>query len=65
VKAPKQPTSPLTPATLSAYADAHERFCEHLAQSCRSRGIPYFRAEIDVPFDELVLRLFRLGGLLR
>ncbi|MBK8265505.1 MAG: DUF58 domain-containing protein [Nannocystis sp.] len=55
----------LTPATLSAYADAHERFCEHLAQSCRSRGIPYFRAEIDVPFDELVLRLFRLGGLLR
>lgn len=55
----------LAPATLRAYAAAHERFCEALAQSCRSRGIPYFRAEIDTPFDELVLRLFRLGGLLR
>ena len=55
----------ITPATLKAYAEAHERFCEALAQNCRSRGIPYFRAELDVPFDELVLRMFRLGGLLR
>jgi uncharacterized protein (DUF58 family) len=55
----------LSPATLKAYAAAHERFCGALAASCRSRGIPYFRAEIDVPFDELVLRMFRLGGLLR
>ncbi|MEZ4454056.1 MAG: DUF58 domain-containing protein [Nannocystaceae bacterium] len=55
----------ITPATLKAYAAAHERFCEALAQSCRSRGIPYFRAELGVPFDDLVLRMFRLGGLLR
>jgi len=55
----------LSPATLRAYAEAHERFCGALASSCRARGIPYFRAEIDVPFDELVLRMFRLGGLLR
>lgn len=55
----------LSPAALRAYAEAHERFCAALAQSCRSRGIPYFRAETSVPFDELVLRMFRLGGLLR
>ena len=55
----------LSPATLKAYAAAHEQFCGALASSCRARGIPYFRAEIDVPFDELVLRMFRLGGLLR
>ncbi len=55
----------ITPATLRDYAAAHERFCDALAQACRSRGVPYFRAEIDVPFDELVLRMFRLGGLLR
>ncbi len=55
----------MSPATLRAYAEAHERFCQALAQSCRSRGIPYFRAETSVPFDELVLRMFRLGGLLR
>ena len=55
----------LSPATLEAYAAAHEQFCGALASSCRARGIPYFRAEIDQPFDELVLRMFRLGGLLR
>ena len=55
----------LSPATLRAYADAHERFCQALAASCRSRGIAYFRAETSVPFDELVLRMFRVGGLLR
>lgn len=55
----------LSPATLRAYAEAHERFCAGLAASCRSRGIAYFRAETTVPFDELVLRMFRVGGLLR
>lgn len=55
----------LSPAALRAYGDAHEKFCQALAASCRSRGIPYFRADTDVPFDELVLRMFRVGGLLR
>jgi uncharacterized protein (DUF58 family) len=55
----------LTARTLDAYAEAHERFCETLENRCRSRGIPYFRAPIDVPFDELVLRMFRLGGILQ
>ena len=55
----------LSPATLRAYAAAHEQFCAALASNCRARGVPYFRAEIDVPFDELVLRMFRTGGLLR
>lgn len=55
----------LSPAALRAYAEAHERFCRTLEQSCRSRGIPYFRASIEEPFDELVLRIFRLGGILR
>lgn len=55
----------LSAALLQAYAEAHERFCTHLANKCRSRGMPYFRASIDEPFDELVLRIFRLGGVLR
>lgn len=55
----------LSPSVLKAYAEAHERFCQHLEQKCRSRGIPYFRATTDVEFDELVLRIFRLGGVLR
>jgi len=55
----------LSPATLRAYRDAHERFCRQLEQSCRSRGIGYVRANIDIPFDDLILRLFRTGGILR
>ena len=54
----------LSPATLRAYAEAHERFCDTLESSCRSRGIFYVRAPIDVPFDDLVLRIFRQGGIL-
>lgn len=55
----------LSAALLKAYADAHERFCTTLEHKCRSRGMPYFRASIDEPFDDLVLRIFRLGGVLR
>ena len=54
----------LAPATLTAYAEAHERFCAQLHSSCRSRGIHYIRADTDVPFDDLVLRIFREGGVL-
>jgi uncharacterized protein (DUF58 family) len=50
--------------TLEAYAKAHERFCGQLETDCRSRGIHYVRASIDVPFDDLVLRMFRTGGIL-
>jgi len=50
--------------TLEAYAAAHERFCAALESNCRSRGIHYVRAPIDVPFDDLVLRMFRMGGIL-
>jgi uncharacterized protein (DUF58 family) len=55
----------MSPRTLRAYADAHKRFCDQLEQNCRSRGIGYVRADIDVPFDDLVLRMFRMGGILR
>ena len=55
----------LSPRALRAYADAHERFCQQLEQSCRSRGIGYIRANIDIPFDDLVLRMFRMGGILQ
>jgi uncharacterized protein (DUF58 family) len=55
----------LSAPLLKAYAEAHERFCLALENKCRSRGMPFFRASIDEPFDELVLRIFRLGGVLR
>jgi uncharacterized protein (DUF58 family) len=50
--------------TLEAFARAHERFCQALEANCRSRGVHYVRADISVPFDDLVLRMFREGGVL-
>lgn len=55
----------LSAKLLEAYAVAHERFCSQLETKCRSRGMPFFRASIDEPFEDMVLRIFRLGGVLR
>ncbi|MCH9680608.1 MAG: DUF58 domain-containing protein [Deltaproteobacteria bacterium] len=55
----------LSARSLTAYAEAHRRFCEQLEASCRSRGIFATQASLDVPFDDMVLRLFRQGGILR
>jgi hypothetical protein len=43
---------------LEEYRTSIERFCT-------SRQVPYFAADVDTPFDELVLDLFRRGGFLR
>jgi uncharacterized protein (DUF58 family) len=32
---------------------------------CAQKQVPYFAADVNVPFDELVLRVFRRGGFLR
>lgn len=50
---------------LEAYMREHEKFCGELSEFCTGRAIPYFRTHTGVPFDELVLRIFRAGGFLR
>lgn len=50
---------------LKAYQREHEKYCEELNQFCTARAIPYFRTHTQIPFDELVLRIFRQGGFLR
>ena len=43
---------------VSEYRAGIERFCAQ-------KQVPYFPADVDTPFDELVLRVFRRGGFLR
>jgi uncharacterized protein (DUF58 family) len=50
---------------LDAYKREHERYCKELEQFCTARALPFFRTTTAVPFDELVLRIFRTGGFLR
>ena len=32
---------------------------------CATHQVPYIQADVNVPFDELILRVFRRGGFLR
>lgn len=54
----------VTERALAAFSRAHAALCDGLAEWCGGHGIAYFRADVEVPFDELVLRIFRSGGLL-
>jgi uncharacterized protein (DUF58 family) len=49
---------------LAAFARAHEAYCAALESFCAARAVPYYRADVAVPFEELVLRMFREGGFL-
>jgi uncharacterized protein (DUF58 family) len=52
-------------ALLEAYKREHEKYCGELEQFCTSRAMPFFRTHTALPFDELVLKIFRAGGFLR
>jgi len=49
---------------LAAFARAHADYCDKLESFCAARGIAYYRADVAVPFEDLVLRMFREGGFL-
>ena len=55
----------ITPRLLAKYREVHEEFCEGLKQFCRRNQASYFRTPIQVPVDEIVLRIFRAGGFLK
>jgi uncharacterized protein (DUF58 family) len=55
----------VTKALIEAYVREHEKYCNELSTYASSKGIPYFRTHTKIPFDELVLKIFRLGGFLK
>lgn len=55
----------ITDGLLRKVAEAVTHYQSAIERFCASRTVPYFAANIDVPFDELVLRVFRRGGFLR
>jgi uncharacterized protein (DUF58 family) len=54
----------VTERQLADYKRLHREYCDRLRDFCGARGLAYFRADTGVPFDELVLRIFRAGGFL-
>jgi uncharacterized protein (DUF58 family) len=50
---------------LEAYEREHEKYCKELEAYCTKYALPFFRTHTSIPFDELVLKIFRSGGFLR
>jgi uncharacterized protein (DUF58 family) len=54
----------ISPRALGDYAQRHAALLRELAGYCREHAIPCFTLSSDQPFDAVVLRMFRAGGLL-
>ncbi len=55
----------VTQKVLDRYAKAYDDWLGTVGRYCASKQVDYFRADVTVPFDELILRVFRKGGFLR
>jgi len=55
----------ITDALLDRMEGAYRQYLVEVEQFCARNRVPYFAADTSVPFDELVLRVFRRGGFLR
>ena len=54
----------ISPRALADYAQRHATLLRELGGYCREAAIPCFTVSSDQPFDAVVLRMFRTGGLL-
>jgi uncharacterized protein (DUF58 family) len=55
----------VTQKTLERMERAWNEYRDEIERFCTTHQVPYFVADVDTPFDELVLRVFRRGGFLR
>lgn len=54
----------ITPGLLAAYAQAFDAHCEGLARHCDRYQLGYLRTSTDEPFEDAILKVFRLGRFL-
>lgn len=55
----------VTAKVLERFQHAYGEYLADIDRFCTSKQVPYIRADVNVPFDELILRVFRRGGFLR
>jgi hypothetical protein len=55
----------VTDGLLRKMEAAHREYLADVEKFCAKNQVSYFAADVGVPFDELVLRVFRRGGFLR
>ncbi|AKV01623.1 hypothetical protein AKJ09_08286 [Labilithrix luteola] len=55
----------VTAKVLERFENAYGEYLSEIDRFCATKQVPYIQADVDVPFDELILRVFRRGGFLR
>ncbi|MFO0666466.1 MAG: DUF58 domain-containing protein [Polyangiaceae bacterium] len=55
----------VTRGVLNRFKEAYGEYLTEIEHFCSGRQVPYVRADVSLPFEELVLRVFRRGGFLR
>jgi uncharacterized protein (DUF58 family) len=55
----------VTAKVLHRFEEAHKAYVAEVARFSATHQVPYIEALVTVPFDELILRVFRRGGFLR
>ncbi|HEY8079140.1 MAG TPA: DUF58 domain-containing protein, partial [Labilithrix sp.] len=55
----------VTARVLAKFEEAYAQYLQDIDRFCSSKQVPYIQADINVSFDELILRVFRRGGFLR
>lgn len=54
----------VTPALLEAYRDELDAFCDEIERYCALHGFGYLRTVTEIPFEDLILQVFRQGRFL-
>jgi len=55
----------VTAKVLARFAEAHRQYLAEVERFCATHQVAYVAASVDVPFDDMILRVFRRGGFLR
>ena len=55
----------VTAKVLERFEQVYRKYLDDIDRFCTSKQVPYIRADVTQPFDELILRVFRRGGFLR
>jgi uncharacterized protein (DUF58 family) len=55
----------VTQAVLSRFEAVSRQYAAEIDHFCTTHTVPYISADVNTPFDELILRVFRRGGFLR
>lgn len=55
----------MTPRLVEKCQKAYESLCLKIESYCSTHGMLYFRTPVTMPFDQIVLKVFRAGGFLK